>query len=73
MLTQGAENQTKLIGETAHFSCEFLTDMQHYVYWMFLSKDDDLYSENVGSMQDIVNESRIIVVRVVDNSWNMAQ
>jgi hypothetical protein len=45
VLTQGAENQTKLVGETVRFSCEFLTDMHPYVYWMFFNKDENMYAE----------------------------
>ncbi|CAH2985684.1 unnamed protein product [Chilo suppressalis] len=45
VLTQGAENQTKLVGETARFICEFLTDMHPYIYWMFFNKYEYIYGD----------------------------
>ncbi|KAL0803348.1 hypothetical protein ABMA28_017411 [Loxostege sticticalis] len=64
VLTQGAENQTKLIGETARFSCEFLTDMHPFVYWMFFNKDQRLYeSPDDPSVKEVIirNDSSKIV------------
>ncbi|XP_028157928.1 fibroblast growth factor receptor homolog 1-like isoform X1 [Ostrinia furnacalis] len=65
VLTQGAENQTRLIGETARFSCEFLTDMHPWVYWMFFRKDQRLYNDTVDdpSAKEVIitNDSSKIV------------
>lgn len=67
VLTQGAENQTKLIGETARFSCEFLTDMHPFVYWMFFNKDQRLYeSPDDPSVKEVIirnDSSKIVSVR----------
>ncbi|CAH2095160.1 unnamed protein product [Euphydryas editha] len=45
VLTQAAVNQTKLVGETARFSCEFLTDLHPSVYWMYFTKHEYIYNE----------------------------
>ncbi|CAG9793599.1 unnamed protein product [Diatraea saccharalis] len=45
VLTQGAENQTTLVGKTARFTCEFLSDLHPYVYWMFFNKDENIYGD----------------------------
>lgn len=43
VLTHGANNQTVLVGETARFNCEFLSDMHPYVFWMYFAKDEVIY------------------------------
>ncbi|KAM3960814.1 LOW QUALITY PROTEIN: fibroblast growth factor receptor [Aphomia sociella] len=45
VLTKGVVNQTKLVGETAHFSCSFLSDMHPYIYWMYIAKDEYIYTD----------------------------
>ncbi|XP_047537588.1 fibroblast growth factor receptor homolog 1-like isoform X1 [Vanessa atalanta] len=45
VLTQAAVNQTKLVGETARFSCEFLTDLHPSLYWMYFTKHEYIYNE----------------------------
>lgn len=69
MLTKGVENQTRLVGETARFTCEFLSDMHPYIYWMYFSKDEYLYEESDTSQSLVSNETvannKPIMVRVV--------
>ncbi|KOB74358.1 Fibroblast growth factor receptor [Operophtera brumata] len=45
VLTKGAVNQTKLFGQTAEFSCEFLSDMHLAVYWMYFTRDEFVYND----------------------------
>ncbi|XP_059046894.1 fibroblast growth factor receptor 1-like [Achroia grisella] len=45
VLTKGVVNQTKLVGDTAHFSCSFLSDMHPYIYWMYIAKDEYMYTD----------------------------
>ncbi|CAG9567879.1 unnamed protein product [Danaus chrysippus] len=54
VLTQAAVNQTKLVGETAKFSCEYLSDLHPLVYWMYFTKHEYIYNETTT---DSSNES----------------
>ncbi|CAH0732011.1 unnamed protein product, partial [Brenthis ino] len=57
VLTQAAVNQTKLVGETARFSCEFLTDLHPSLYWMYFNKHEYIYNEtttDVSTKESIV-------------------
>ncbi|KAH9643969.1 hypothetical protein HF086_004230, partial [Spodoptera exigua] len=47
VLTAGADNQTVLVGETARFSCQFLTDMHPSVYWMYFTRDENINNVTV--------------------------
>lgn len=63
VLTQGAVNQTRIVGETARFSCDFLSDMHPYLYWMYFSKDDYVYSDAIdsdGSVLDLNDTSKFV-------------
>ncbi|XP_048478000.1 fibroblast growth factor receptor homolog 1 isoform X2 [Plutella xylostella] len=54
VLTQGAMNLTRLVGENASFSCEFLSDLHPSVYWMYLAKDQYLLKEFDSNHSKIV-------------------
>lgn len=47
MLTRGADNVTILVGETARFSCQFLTDMHPSIFWLYFTRDDYIYNYTV--------------------------
>lgn len=69
VLTQAAVNQTKLVGETARFSCEFLTDLHPSLYWMYFNKHEYIYNETMtdaSTKESIVYKdvSKIVTVRV---------
>lgn len=70
VLTQGAVNQTKLFGQTAEFSCEFLSDMHLAVYWMYFTKDEFVYNDTWvdENKESIVyfDSNKIMTVRVTD-------
>ncbi|KAI5644805.1 protein tyrosine kinase domain-containing protein [Phthorimaea operculella] len=69
VLTHGAVNQTVVLGETARFSCGFLSDMHPYVFWMYFAKDELLYHD-VGTDTDSVegNASKDELVIYADKS-----
>lgn len=60
VLTQGAVNETRLLGDNVTFSCEFLSDLHPYVYWLFLTKDQ--YGLKGF---DFFNDSKVVMVRVL--------
>lgn len=66
--TQGVSNLTVLVGGTARFGCKFLSDMHHYIYWMYFGKDEVIYHEPSDSKEKdwvVYNEStRVVLVRV---------
>lgn len=71
VLTHGAVNQTVLVGKTVRFSCEFLTDMHPYVFWMYFTKDEVVYHDaselNEAYDKELVvyeDKKKIKVVRV---------
>ncbi|XP_047987977.1 fibroblast growth factor receptor homolog 1-like isoform X2 [Leguminivora glycinivorella] len=41
VLTQGPTNQTLLIGDTAKFSCDYLSDLVHVVFWLFFKDKNE--------------------------------
>ncbi|CAK1593714.1 unnamed protein product [Parnassius mnemosyne] len=57
VLTQGVVNQTKLVGETAKFSCKFLSDLHPYVYWMFFTNDEYNYNITIDTNDGVAQES----------------
>lgn len=68
VLTQAAVNQTKLVGQTAKFSCEFLSDLHPSVYWMYFNKHEYIYNESTSdaaSKEPVVYKdvSKIVLVR----------
>ncbi|XP_073959713.1 fibroblast growth factor receptor homolog 1-like isoform X2 [Choristoneura fumiferana] len=58
VLTRAAENQTVLVGETAKFSCEFLSDMHPSVYWMYFRKYEHIY--NYNDTNEEIDSNRIM-------------
>lgn len=72
MLTRGADNLTVVVGETARFSCQFLTDMHPSVYWMYFTKDEYIYNDTVDPNDATVKETivyfdknKVVSVRVL--------
>lgn len=70
ILTVAAVNQTKVVGSTAVFSCEFLTDLHPYIYWMYFNKNEYIYNETTtdpSAKESIVYQdlTKIVTVRVV--------
>ncbi|KPJ10719.1 Fibroblast growth factor receptor-like 1 [Papilio machaon] len=57
VLTQGVVNQTKLVGETAKLSCEFLSDLHPYVFWMFFTNDEYNYNVTIDTNDGATQES----------------
>lgn len=57
VLTRGADNLTVVVGDTARFSCQFLTDMHPSVYWMYFSRDEYVYNYNVDPNDASVKET----------------
>ncbi|XP_013147632.1 PREDICTED: fibroblast growth factor receptor homolog 1-like isoform X1 [Papilio polytes] len=57
VLTQGVVNQTKLVGETAKLSCEFLSDLHPYVFWMFFTNDEYNYNVTIDTNEGATQES----------------
>lgn len=57
-----------LVGDTARFGCKFLSDMHHYIYWMYFGKDEVIYREpSDGKEKEWVvynNTTRVVMVRV---------
>lgn len=70
VLTQAARNQTILVGQTAKFSCEFLSDLHPSVYWMYFEKYDHIYNETnseTSNDKSVIykDQNKIIMVRVI--------
>ncbi|KAJ8709066.1 hypothetical protein PYW07_008892 [Mythimna separata] len=57
VLTRGAENQTVVVGDTAKFSCQFLTDLHPSVFWMYFTKDEYVYNYTVDPNDASVKET----------------
>lgn len=70
VLTQGVVNQTKLLGQTAEFSCDFLSDMHPFVYWMYFTRDEFVYNDTwVDENKESVvyfDVNKLMTVRVCD-------
>ncbi|CAH2235693.1 jg18062 [Pararge aegeria aegeria] len=61
VLTVAAVNLTKVVGSTAIFSCEFLSDLHPYIYWMYFSKNEYIYNETTtdpSSKESVVYEDQ---------------
>ncbi|KAF9813791.1 hypothetical protein SFRURICE_007946 [Spodoptera frugiperda] len=59
VLTAGADNQTVLVGETARFSCQFLTDMHPSVYWMYFTRDETFENVTVNPADVTLQQSMV--------------
>ncbi|XP_026736083.1 fibroblast growth factor receptor homolog 1-like [Trichoplusia ni] len=57
VLTRGADNQTVVVGETARFECQFLTDLHPSVYWMYFTRDEYIYNETVDPSDATTKEN----------------
>lgn len=69
VLTQAAINQTRLIGEMARLTCEFLSDLHPSIYWMYFTKQEYIYNETIidaSTKESIVYKdvTKIVMVRV---------
>lgn len=60
LLIQGLENQTKLIGETVKFNCEFSSDLHPYIFWMYF-KEDDLKNAIIDETEKADENSNILI------------
>ncbi|CAH2054795.1 unnamed protein product, partial [Iphiclides podalirius] len=49
--------ETKLVGETAKFSCKFLSDLHPYVFWMFFTNDEYNYNVTIDTNDGVAPES----------------
>ncbi|XP_049886014.1 fibroblast growth factor receptor homolog 1-like isoform X1 [Pectinophora gossypiella] len=72
VLTHGVVNQTAVVGDTARFSCEFLSDMHPYVYWMYFAKDELVYHDTVesneGYAKDMVVYADLTKIKLSQNA-----
>lgn len=61
-----------VVGDTARFGCQFLTDMHPSVFWMYFTRDEYVYNYTVdpndASVKEnivILNENKIVSVRAL--------
>ncbi|CAK1545604.1 unnamed protein product [Leptosia nina] len=75
VLTQAAVNQTKLVGQTAKFSCEFLSDLHPSVYWMYFNKHEYIYNESTSdaSSKEPVVYKDVSKVVLTENPLDMPE
>ncbi|CAG4987589.1 unnamed protein product [Colias eurytheme] len=75
VLTQGAVNQTKLVGQTAKFSCEFLSDLHPSVYWMYFNKHEYIYNESTSdpASKELIVYNDVSKVVLTENPSDMPE